>query len=74
MKTGLVAALVAAFVITSGIFGIAGLAKAQTNSSDTATSGMSIHMGGDEMMMMMKRRHRNMTDMRKMTCMTGMMW
>jgi hypothetical protein len=72
MKTGLVAALVAAFVITSGIFSIAGPAKAQTNSSDTATSGMSIHMGGDEMMM--RRRHGNVTDMMKMTCMTGMMW
>jgi hypothetical protein len=44
MKTGLVAALVAAFAITSGIFSIAGPAQAQTNSSDTTTSGMSMHM------------------------------
>jgi hypothetical protein len=63
MKTGLVPVLIAAFAITSGIFSIAGPAQAQTKSSDTATSGMSMHMGGDEMMMMMKRRHGNMTDM-----------
>jgi len=34
MKTSLVAAIVAAFAITSGIFSIAGPAQAQTNSSD----------------------------------------
>jgi len=71
MKTGLVATLIAAFVITLGIFSIAGPAQAQTNSLDTATQGMSMHIGGDEMMM--KRRHGNMTDMRNMTGMTGMM-
>ncbi len=34
MKTSLVAAIVAAFAITSGIFSIARPAQAQTNSSD----------------------------------------
>lgn len=67
MKTGLVAALVAAFAITSGIFSIAGPAQAQTNSSDTATSAKSMHMGGDEMR---RRRHVNIADMRNMTGMT----
>jgi hypothetical protein len=64
MKTGLVPVLIAAFAITSGIFSIAGPAQAQTKSSDTAMSGMSMHMGGNEMMMKKKKRRRgNMTDM-----------
>jgi hypothetical protein len=68
MKTGLVASLVAAFAITSEIFSIAGPAQAQTNSSDTATSAMSMHIGGDEMRR--RRRHVNIADMRNMTGMT----
>jgi hypothetical protein len=53
MKTTLTAAVVvAAFAITCGIFGIAAPAQAQTNNTDTATSGMSMNMGGDMMAMM----------------------
>jgi hypothetical protein len=72
MKTGLVAALVGAFAITSGIFSIAGPAQTRTNSSDTATPGMSMHVGGDEMMKR-RRKQGNMTDIMNMTGMTGMM-
>jgi hypothetical protein len=54
MKTFLAAAavVVAAFAITCGIFGVAAPAQAQTNSADTATSGMSMDMGGDMMRML----------------------
>jgi hypothetical protein len=52
MKTNLTAAVVAAFAITCGIFGISAPAQAQTNNTDTATSGMSMDMGGDMTAMM----------------------
>src|SRR5215207_1830847 len=53
MKTTLTAAAVAAFAIIGGIFGIAAPALAQTNTPDTATPGMSMDMGGGDMMTMM---------------------
>jgi hypothetical protein len=54
MKTILTAAaaVVATFAIIGGIFGVAAPALAQTNTTDTATSGMSMDMGGDMMTMM----------------------
>jgi hypothetical protein len=52
MKTTLTAAVVATFAITCGIFGAAAPAQAQTYSADTATSGMSMDMGGDMMSML----------------------
>jgi hypothetical protein len=55
MKTTLTAAAaVAAFAIIGGIFGIAAPALAQTNTPDTATPGMSMDMGGGDMMTMMR--------------------
>jgi hypothetical protein len=58
MKTTLTAA-VAAFAIIGGIFGIAAPALAQTNTSDTATPGMSMDMGGGDMMTMMREMMAN---------------
>ena len=56
MKTTLTAAaVVAAFAITCGIFGVAAPAQAQTNSADTATPGMSMDMGGGDMMSMLRQ-------------------
>ena len=55
MKTTLTAAaVVAAFAITCGIFGVAAPAQAQTNGADTATPGMSMDMGGGDMMSMLR--------------------
>jgi hypothetical protein len=54
MKTTLTA-VVATFAITCGIFGVAAPAQAQTNSADTATSGMSMDMGGGDMMSMLRQ-------------------
>jgi len=59
MKTTLTAAAVAAFAIIGGIFGIAAPALAQTNTSDTATPGMSMDMGGGDMMTMMREMMAN---------------
>jgi hypothetical protein len=60
MKTTLTAAAaVAAFAIIGGIFGIAAPALAQTNASDTATPGMSMDMGGGDMMTMMREMMAN---------------
>ena len=55
MKTTLTAAVVAAFAITCGIFGVAAPAHAQTNGADTATPGMSMDMGGGDMMSMLRQ-------------------
>src|SRR5919106_567803 len=56
MKTTLTAAaVVAAFAITCGIFGVAAPAQAQTNSADTTTPGMSMDMGGGDMMSMLRQ-------------------
>jgi hypothetical protein len=52
MKTTLTAAVVAAFAIIGGMFGIAAPAQAQTDSTGTATPGMSMDMGGDMMRML----------------------
>jgi hypothetical protein len=52
MKTTLIAAVVAAFAITCGIFGVTAPAHAQTNNTDAATSGMSMDRGGDMMAML----------------------
>ena len=54
MKTILTAAaaVVATFAIFGGTFGVAAPALAQTNTTDTETSGMSMDMGGDMMAMM----------------------
>jgi hypothetical protein len=52
MKSNLTAAIIAAFAITCGVFGVAGPAQAQTDSPDNATSGMSMDMGGDMMRML----------------------
>jgi hypothetical protein len=52
MKTILTAAaVVATFAIIGGTFGVAAPALAQTNTTDTETSGMSMDMGGDMMAM-----------------------
>jgi hypothetical protein len=60
MKTTLTAAAaVAAFAIIGGIFGIAAPALAQTNTPDTATPGMSMDMGGGDMMTMMREMMAN---------------
>jgi hypothetical protein len=60
MKTTLTAAAaVAAFAIIGGIFGIAAPALAQTNTSDTATPGMSMDLGGGDMMTMMREMMAN---------------
>jgi hypothetical protein len=59
MKTTLTAAAVAAFAIIGGIFGIAAPAQAQTNTPDTATPGMSMDMGGGDMMTMMREMMAN---------------
>jgi hypothetical protein len=55
MKNTLTAAVVAAFAILGGIFGIAAPAAAQTNSVDTATPGMSMDMRGGDMMSMLRQ-------------------
>src|SRR5215218_2857055 len=55
MKNTLTAAVVAAFAILGGIFGIAAPAQAQTNSADTATPGMSMDMRGGDMMSMLRQ-------------------
>jgi len=52
MKNTLTAAVVAAFAILGGIFGIAAPAAAQTNSVDTATPSLSMDMRGDMMTML----------------------
>ena len=53
MKTTLIAAaVVAAFAIIGGTFGVAAPAQAQTNGADTTTPGMSMDMGGDMMRML----------------------
>jgi hypothetical protein len=60
MKTTLTAAAaVAAFAIIGGIFGTAAPALAQTNTPDTATPGMSMDMGGGDMMTMMREMMAN---------------
>jgi hypothetical protein len=59
MKTTLTAAAVAAFAIIGGIFGIAAPAQAQTNTPDTANPGMSMDMGGGDMMTMMREMMAN---------------
>jgi hypothetical protein len=60
MKTTLTAAAaVAAFAIIGGIFGTAAPALAQTNTSDTATPGMSMDLGGGDMMTMMREMMAN---------------
>jgi hypothetical protein len=59
MKTTLTAAAAAAFAIIGGIFGIAAPALAQTNTSDTATPGMSMDLGGGDMMTMMREMMAN---------------
>jgi hypothetical protein len=60
MKTTLTAAAaVAAFAIIGGIFGIAAPALAQTNTPDTATPGMSMDLGGGDMMTMMREMMAN---------------
>src|SRR5215210_3870996 len=61
MKTTiLTAAVVAAFAIIGGISSTLAPALAQTNTTDTATPGMSMDMGGDMMTMMreMSANHR----------------
>ncbi len=52
MKTTLTAAAVAAFAIIGGMLSTSAPALAQTNSTDTATPGMSMDMGGNMMAMM----------------------
>jgi peroxiredoxin family protein len=52
MKTTLTAAVVAAFAIVGGIFSTSAPALAQTNSTDTATPGMSMDMEKNMMAMM----------------------
>jgi hypothetical protein len=58
MKTILrtTAIVVAAFAITCGMLGVAAPAQAQqTNDADTATPGMSMDMGGSDMMSMLRQ-------------------
>ena len=59
MKTAVTAAVLAAFAIIGGIFSTSVPALAQTNSTDTATSGNSMDMGGGDMMAMMDEMSAN---------------
>ena len=55
MRTTLTAAVVAAFAIIGGIFSTSAPALAQTMSTDTTTPGMSMGIGGGDMMSMLRQ-------------------
>lgn len=57
--TATVAAVLAAFAIIGGVFSTSAPALAQTNTTDNTTPGMSMDMGGGDMMAMMREMSAN---------------